>query len=120
MEFRTGTIRASRPAVPSWHWLLTGKAAVVAGSPHSPGRSSWPVVSPWQRWRSPTARLAPDSGLDWRRFLTVPVAFAITAVIGLAVGLLLKSGGAIVAVVLVWSLVAEPALGAAGAWRREP
>ncbi|GAP52986.1 ABC transporter permease [Streptomyces azureus] len=116
MEFRTGTIWASRLAVPSWYRLLTGKAAVVAGLAALAGAVLMAGGLAVAALAEPTARLTPDSGLDWRQLLTVPVTFAITAVIGLAVGLLLKSGGATVAVVLVWALVAEPALGAAGEW----
>jgi ABC-2 type transport system permease protein len=116
MEFRTGTIWASRLAVPSWPRLLTGKAAVVAGLAARAGTvlvaGGLAVAAPAE----PAAHLTPSSGLDWRQLLTVPAAFAITAVMGLAIGLLLKSGGATVAVMLVWVLVGEPALGAAGEW----
>lgn len=115
-EFRSGTIWMSGLAVPSWSKLLAGKAVVTALVAALTGAllvAGGMLVAMLVR---PSADLAPSSALEWRQLLGIPVAFAISGVMGLAVGLLLKSGGMSIAVLLVWTLAAEPALGAAGKW----
>ncbi|MFJ2112960.1 MULTISPECIES: hypothetical protein [unclassified Streptomyces] len=115
-EFRTGTIWASHLAIPSWPKLLIGKAAVaalltaLAGTALVIGGLITAVLA------DSTADLAPSSVLEWRQILAVPVACAICAVLGVAVGVLLKSDGAAITVLLLWTLAGEPIMGALAEW----
>ncbi|MEU8991008.1 hypothetical protein AB0C98_32175 [Streptomyces sp. NPDC048558] len=116
MEFRTGTIWQSRLAVPSWTRLLLCKAGVIAALAALMGVLLGAGGVAVASVVAPDADVVPASGLEWRQLLTLPVALAIVAVLSLAIGLLLKSGGATITVVLVWALVVEPALSATGDW----
>ncbi|MFJ8637028.1 hypothetical protein [Streptomyces sp. NPDC093568] len=116
MEFRTGTIWQSRLAVPSWTRLLLGKAGVIAALAALMGVLLGAGGVAIASVLAPDADVVPSSGLEWRQLLSLPVALAIVGVLSLAIGLLLKSGGATVTVLLVWALAVEPALSATGDW----
>ncbi|MGX2993329.1 hypothetical protein JNUCC64_03390 [Streptomyces sp. JNUCC 64] len=113
-ELRTGTIWASYLAVPSWRRILAGKAVVVAALALVTG-----AVLVAAGMLVGFAMEGPDgiatvTAHDWRQLLAMPVGFSLGALAGMAVGLVLKSGGKTIAVLLVWMFVAEPSLGATG------
>ncbi len=116
-EFATGTIWASYLAVPSWRRLLCAKAAVlaalacVAGAVLALGGLAVAALT-----QGAGADLVPDTALELRQLAAVPAAYAVCALFGVAAGVLLRSGGLTVTVLLVWILAAESLAGALISW----
>ncbi|MER5529459.1 hypothetical protein ABT075_33555 [Streptomyces sp. NPDC002677] len=115
-EFRTGTIWASYLAVPDWRRLIGAKAvtavvgSVAVGAVLCAGGLAVAAVV------APRADLAPDTGAEWRTLCGIVLTYAIGAAIGVSVGVLVKSAGLAIALLLVWPFVAEPALGPLADW----
>ncbi|MFB7928837.1 hypothetical protein ACFC4C_06975 [Streptomyces sp. NPDC056039] len=115
-EFRTGTIWASYLAVPSWPRLLTGKAAVAALLAALAGAVLVAGSFVVALLVSSEADFTPSTVLEWRQILALPLACATCAVLGVAVGVLLRSGGATITVLLMWTLAGEPAMSSLVQW----
>ncbi len=65
---------------------------------------------------APEADLAPDTAAEWQTLCGIVLTYAIGAAIGVSIGVLVKSGGLAIALLLVWPFVAEPALGPLAGW----
>ncbi|GAA2991107.1 hypothetical protein [Actinokineospora diospyrosa] len=110
-EYRFGTIRATFQAVPNRTSALLAKTAVTAVPAALIGAvvgfGSWAVF----RLIHPDPALALDSAADWRAVAGQPLVFAITAVLSLGVGILIRQTAGAVAVLLVYSLLVEGLVG---------
>ncbi len=106
-EYRFGTIRSTFQAAPKRIGALLAKTAVVALLAGVIGEvvafGSWGV----SRLIKPAADLALDSVEDWRTVVGVGPVFALTAVLALGVGVLVRQTAGAVALLLVYSLLVE-------------
>ncbi|QRP46142.1 hypothetical protein [Amycolatopsis sp. FDAARGOS 1241] len=102
-----GTLRLTFQAVPARVPALLAKGAVVfvvcAVLGLLAGVGSWGVAT----LVSPDADLSLHSGADWRVVLGQTVTFALTGLLGVGVGLLLRSTALALALVLVWTQLVE-------------
>jgi ABC-2 type transport system permease protein len=106
-EYRFGTIRVSFQAVPNRTALLLAKTTVVAVLAAIVGEvtafASWAVA----RLIHPNASLALDSEQAWRNVAGMGLVYAITAVIAVAVGILVRQTAGAVAILLIYTLLVE-------------
>jgi ABC-2 type transport system permease protein len=106
-EYRSGTIRTAFQAVPSRTPVLLAKAAVVAGYAFVLGEvaafAAWLVA----RLIAPGADLALDSAADWTIVAGTGPVFALIAVCGVGIGLLVRHTGGAVALLVAYPLAAE-------------
>lgn len=106
-EYRFGTIRATFTAIPNRTAVLVSKAVVVALVSAVLGEitafAAWAVANLVR----PAADLHIDSAQEWRSVAGVGLIFAVTAVLAIAVGTLLRSTAAAVSIMLVWALLVE-------------
>jgi ABC-2 type transport system permease protein len=106
-EYQTGTIRVSFQIVPGRTPVLLAKAAVVAGFSLVLGEigafASWAVA----RLVAPDADLALDSAADWIIVAGTGGVFALAAVLGVGVGLLVRHTAGAVALLVVYPLAVE-------------
>jgi len=106
-EYRFGTIRATFAAVPNRSAVLLAKTAVVALLAGLVG-----LISAFASWGvatliAPGTDLAIDTAQEWRGVAGVGLLFAVSAVLAVAVGILVRQTAAAVALLLVWALVVE-------------
>ncbi|SDC81689.1 hypothetical protein [Actinokineospora iranica] len=106
-EYRFGTIRSTFQATPNRVSALLAKTAVVTTLAAVIGElvafGSWAVC----RWIKPEADLALDTADDWRSVAGVGLVFALTAVLALGVGILVRQTAGAVALLLVYSQLVE-------------
>ncbi|MGW3966914.1 hypothetical protein ACWED2_44360 [Amycolatopsis sp. NPDC005003] len=106
-EYHSGTIHGTFQAVPSRTPVLLAKAALVAGYAFLLGEvaafTAWLVA----RVLAPDADLALDSAADWRIVAGTGPVFALAAVCGVGVGLLLRHTAGAVALLVAYPLMAE-------------
>ncbi|MDQ7808247.1 hypothetical protein Q5425_31320 [Amycolatopsis sp. A133] len=106
-EYHSGTIHSTFQAVPSRTPALVAKAAVVAGYAFLLGEAgaftAWLVA----RVLAPDADLALDSAADWTIVAGTGPVFALAAVCGVGVGLLVRHTAGAVALIVVYPLMAE-------------
>jgi ABC-2 type transport system permease protein len=106
-EYRFGTIRVSFQAVPNRIALLLAKTTVVAVLAAIVGEvtafASWAVA----RAIHPSSALALSSEPAWRGVAGMGLVYAITAVIAVAVGILIRQTAGAVAILLIYSLLVE-------------
>ena len=106
-EFTWGTMRVTFQAVPRRAPALLAKAVVVGLwcglTGLVIGFGSWGIA----RLIRPEADLALNSGEDWRSVAGQGLVFLLTGVLGVGVGLLLRSTGLALAVALVWTQLIE-------------
>ncbi|MET8845930.1 hypothetical protein [Amycolatopsis sp. NPDC004625] len=106
-EYHSGTIHGTFQAVPSRTPVLLAKAALVACYAFLLGEAgafaAWLVA----RVLAPDADLALDSAADWRIVAGTGPVFALGAVCGVAVGLLLRHTAGAVALLVGYPLMAE-------------
>ncbi|HZG91405.1 MAG TPA: hypothetical protein VEZ42_14440 [Pseudonocardia sp.] len=106
-EYRFGTIRTTFQAAPRRPVVLLAKAAVVALVAAVVGLvaslAGWLVATVLQ----PGAGLALAGEAQWRAVAGAAPVFAVGAVIAVAVGILLRQSAGAVALLLVWTLLAE-------------
>ncbi|GAA4854763.1 hypothetical protein [Saccharopolyspora rosea] len=106
-EYRFGTIRATFQAVPNRTAALLAKTVVVAvvalliGEACAFGSLGAAAVL------APQSNLALDSADAWRHVAGVGLVFALTAVLAVAVGTLLRQTAGAVTLLLLWSLLVE-------------
>lgn len=113
-EYRSGMIRTTFAATPNRSHVLIAKA-VVAAAFSAVFTATLTVAA------VAVARIAADAALGanlslargqvWQLVLALAVFGAIAAVLGVAVGALLRHAAGAVAVLLLWPLVVEPILG---------
>ena len=106
-EYRFGTIRTSFQAVPQRAALLLGKTAVVAALAGIVG-----LVASFGAWgignlfvNSPNMAL--DTSAEWRLVAGQGLVFAISAVIAVSVGILIRQSAGAVAILILWPLAVE-------------
>lgn len=109
-EYRFGTIRATFAAVPSRTAVLLSKTAVLALLAGTVG-----LISAFASWGvatliAPGVDLGIDTAQEWRGVAGVALVFAASAVLAVAVGILVRQTAAAVALLLVWALVVENVL----------
>ncbi|WP_422742509.1 ABC transporter permease [Mycobacterium sp. WMMD1722] len=103
-EYRSGLIRSTFLAVPRRPLVLVAKA-VVAGGFSGLCAALTSVVA------ALIAGLSPAAESTWRAVGAVTLYAVLAAVLGVAVGALIRFAAGAVAVLLLWPLVIEPVLG---------
>jgi ABC-2 type transport system permease protein len=103
-EYRHGTLRTTFVAVPRRTMVLLAKTAVVAI-----GASALGLAAAFGSWAlallvARGADAALDTPADWRAVAGVGLAYAVVAVIGVGVGLLVRHGAGAVTLLLCWLL----------------
>lgn len=99
-EYRSGLIRTTFMAVPNRTLVLVAKAIVAAA--FSSFYAAVMVVA---------SIVVARSDPDWRLVGAIALYAALAAVLGVAVGALLRASAGAVALLLLWPLVAEPLMG---------
>jgi ABC-2 type transport system permease protein len=106
-EYHSGTIHSTFQAVPSRTPALVAKAVVVAGAAFVIGEAA--AFTAWlvARVLAPDADLALDSVADWTIVAGTGPVFALAAVGGAGVGLLVRHTAGAVALLVGYPLMAE-------------
>ena len=99
-EYRSGLIRTTFMAVPNRTLVLVAKAIVAAA--FSSFYAGVMVVA---------SIVVAGSHFDWRLVGAIALYAALSAVLGVGVGALLRASAGAVSLLLLWPLVAEPLLG---------
>lgn len=99
-EYRSGLIRTTFMAVPNRTLVLVAKAIVAAA--FSSFYAAVMVVA---------SIVVAGSHFDWRLVGAIALYAALSAVLGVGVGALLRASAGAVSLLLLWPLVAEPLLG---------
>ncbi|MBO0681427.1 ABC transporter permease [Mycolicibacterium sp. S2-37] len=103
-EYRSGLIRSTFLAVPHRTLVLIAKAAVASAfSGLCAALTGFVAVV--------IAGLSPADGATWRAVGAVTLYAVLAAILGVAVGALIRFAAGAVAVLLMWPLVVEPILG---------
>ncbi|MGQ0839556.1 hypothetical protein [Actinokineospora sp.] len=106
-EYRFSTIRATFQAIPNRTAALLAKTTVVALLAGVIGEiaafGSWGIANVLK----PNADLALNSAADWRLVAGTGVIYAVSAVIAVAVGVLVRQSAGAISIVLIWSLLVE-------------
>jgi ABC-2 type transport system permease protein len=106
-EYRFGTIRTSFQAVPQRAALLLGKTAVVAFLAGVVGLiasfGAWGIGNLFVSGGS----LAIDTGAKWRLLAGQGLVFAQSAVIAVAIGILIRQSAGAIAILILWPLLVE-------------
>lgn len=106
-EYRFNTIKTSFQAVPNRTALLLAKSLVVAVLSAVIGEvaafASWAVA----RAIHPSAQLGLSGAAAWREVAGMGLVYFITAIIAVAVGVLVRQTAGAVAILLVYSLLVE-------------
>jgi ABC-2 type transport system permease protein len=110
-EYRFGTIRATFTAVPNRTAVLLSKVAVVALVAGVAGEILALAAYGVSRLVEPTANLSINSAAEWRFVLGIGLVFALSTVIAIAVGILVRQTAAAVSILLVWTLLVEGLVG---------
>ncbi|GAA2991123.1 hypothetical protein [Actinokineospora diospyrosa] len=107
-EYRFSTIRATFLAVPNRPTALIAKATVVAVLAAIVGEiaafGSWGIA----RLMKPNVDLAINTAYEWRAVAGVGLVYGISAVVAVAVGVLLRHSAGAIAVLLIWNQLVEP------------
>ncbi|WNV91342.1 ABC transporter permease [Umezawaea sp. Da 62-37] len=110
-EYRFGTIRATFLAVPGRVQALLAKTVVVALLAALVGEvvafGAWGVG----KLIKPDADMAIDSAAEWRGVAGTGLVFALAAVLAVAVGILVRQTAGAVAILLVYTMLAESLVG---------
>ena len=106
-EYRFGTIRTSFQAVPNRIALLLAKTGVVAVLAAVIGEiaafASWAMAKAIH----PSASLALSGEPAWRNVAGMGLVYFVTAIIAIAVGILIRQTAGAVAILLIYSLLVE-------------
>lgn len=106
-EYRFGTIRATFQAAPNRIAVLVAKAGVVAALAFVVGEiaafGSWGVAQLF----AAGPELAINTAGEWRQIVGVGPVFALSAVLAVGVGALLRQSAGAVTLLIVWSLLLE-------------
>jgi ABC-2 type transport system permease protein len=106
-EYRFSTIRTSFQAVPQRAALLLGKTAVVAFLAGVVG-----LIASFGGWAIGNLfvnsdALAIDTAAEWRLLAGQGPVFALSAVIAVAVGILIRQSAGAIAILILWPLLVE-------------
>jgi ABC-2 type transport system permease protein len=110
-EYRTGTIKATFMAVPNRTAALLAKAALVALVSGVVGEVIAFGAYGIGRLIKPHADLAIDTAAEWRFVAGVGLVFAISSVIAISVGTLVRHTAGAIAILLVWTMLVEGLVG---------
>ncbi|UJW30872.1 hypothetical protein L3Q67_37650 [Saccharothrix sp. AJ9571] len=110
-EYRFGTIRATFQAEPARGPALAAKAVVVAVAAGLAGMLAGPVAWLTAELLAPDRTAGLAGGAEWRTVLGSGLLYAISAVIAVAVGVLLRHTAGALALLLCWVLQGEMLLG---------
>ena len=110
-EYRFGTIRATFTAVPNRTAALLAKVAVVAVVVGIVGEVLALAAYGMSRLIEPNADLALDTEAARRFVFGIGLVFALSTVIAIAVGILVRHTAAAIAPLLVWILLVEGLVG---------
>jgi ABC-2 type transport system permease protein len=106
-EYRFSTIRVSFQAVPNRTALLLAKTTVVALLAAVVGEvtafASWAMA----KLIHPNVGLALSTAQEWRNVAGMGLVYAVTAVIAVAVGILVRQTAGAVAILLIYTLLVE-------------
>jgi ABC-2 type transport system permease protein len=106
-EYRFGTIRTTFQAIPHRGSALLAKTTVVALLAFVLGElagfGSWGLA----KLIKPSANLALVSTADWINVAGIGVVYAITAVIAIAVGILIRHSAGAISLLLIYNLAVE-------------
>jgi ABC-2 type transport system permease protein len=106
-EYRFGTIRTTFQAIPHRGFALAAKTAVVATLAlvlgEIAGFGSWAIAN----LLKPNAHLALTNTANWINVAGVGVVYAITAVIAIAVGILIRHSAGAISLLLIYNLAVE-------------
>jgi ABC-2 type transport system permease protein len=110
-EYRFGTLRTSFLAVPQRSALLLGKTFVVAFLAGVVGLvasfGAWGVGSLF----AASADLSINTSAEWRLLAGQGLVFALSAVIAIAIGILIRQSAGAIAIAILWPLVVENLFG---------
>jgi ABC-2 type transport system permease protein len=106
-EYRFGTIRTSFQAVPQRAQLLLGKTAVVATLAGVVG-----LIAAFGAWGvgklfAGGADLAINTEAEWRLLAGRGIVFFLSAVIAVAVGIMIRQSAGAIAILILWPLLVE-------------
>ncbi|MVU80222.1 ABC transporter permease [Nocardia sp. ET3-3] len=119
-EYRFGVIRTSFLATPMRTRVIATKAALLAG--YAAVLTAVLCVLSYVLFRAiyGSSPLLDLSGSEaWRALFGVPVYALLTAILAVAVGVLVRQSAAAITILLVWPLVLETLLAAFGSFGRE-
>ena len=106
-EYRFGTIRATFLAVPNRTGVLVAKATVVAVVAGVVGElaafGSWGI----SKLILPGADLALQTSYEWRAVAGVGLVYALSAVLAVGVGALVRHSAGAISILLIWSFLLE-------------
>jgi ABC-2 type transport system permease protein len=110
-EYRFGTIRTSFQAVPQRAALLLGKTAVVAILAGVVG-----MIASFGAWGMGmllvnSHAMALDTAAEWRLLAGEGLVFALSSVIAVAVGILIRQSAGAIAILLLYPIVVENLFG---------
>jgi ABC-2 type transport system permease protein len=110
-EYRTGTIRATFMAVPNRTAALLAKVGTVALVSGVVGEVIAFGAYGVGRLIKPNADLTINTEAEWRYVAGIGLIFALSAVIAIAVGALVRHTAGAVAILLVWIMLVESLVG---------
>jgi ABC-2 type transport system permease protein len=110
-EYRFGTIKATFMAVPNRTAALLAKATVVALVSGVLGELIAFGAYGVGRLIKPNADLAINTATEWRYVAGVGLVFALSAVIAVSVGALVRQTAGAVSILLVWIMLVEGLVG---------
>ncbi|MFC4054809.1 ABC transporter permease subunit [Actinomadura syzygii] len=111
-EHRSGTIRLAFQAIQGRWQVVAAKAAVLGGAGGAVGLVyGFAAVGLGSLLAPAGLDLAPDTATEWRQVASLGLIYAVTAVIGVAIGTLVRTSAGGVSAALVWILVLESAVG---------
>jgi ABC-2 type transport system permease protein len=110
-EYRFNTIKISFAAMPNRTSVLLAKTTLVALVCGVLGECTAFGAYAVGTLIKPNADLAIDTGAEWRYVAGIGVVYAITAVLGIAIGALVRQTAAAISIVLVYSLLFENLIG---------
>lgn len=106
-EYRFGTIRTTFQAVPKRTSALLAKTAVVATLALVIGEAAAFGALGLSAVMDPGADLALSSAADWRQVAGVGVVYALTAVMAVAVGIMIRHSAGAISLLLIYSMLVE-------------
>ncbi|MFL6118795.1 ABC transporter permease [Actinophytocola sp.] len=106
-EYRFGTIRATFQAIPNRTGTLLAKTAVVAVFAGLVGEVVAFGSVAIAKLVQPSASLGIDTAYEWRTVAGVGLYFALSAVVAVAVGLLIRHSAGAVSALLIYVLLVE-------------
>jgi len=110
-EYRFGTIRATFTAVPNRTAALLAKVVVVALVVGIVGEVLALSAYGIPQLIEPNADVVANTSDEWRFVLGIGPMFALSAVIAIAVGILVRQTAAAITILLVWTLLVENLVG---------